>query len=185
MSPPAGPAKLPTIDSTLAISNPAELSIEILPGNDLKVGSRVSFRITTKKPGYLILVDVDSSGKLTQIFPNPMSLLTATADRLNPHANFIKPGAPVQLPDPKSALTGRYEFVASPPLGTAMVVAILSDRPVQLVDLPDVPTSLVGQTAALAYLNKVANELRVPPVDGNGPLLEPKWSLDAKFYAIR
>lgn len=185
LNPPSPVVNLPTFDSKIAVANPAELSIDILPGADIKVGSRVTFRVNTKKAGYLILIDVDSSGKLTQIFPNPMSLLAATSDRLNPHANYIKPGAPIQIPDPKGAVAGGYEFVASLPLGTAMVVAILSDRPVQLIDLPDVPSSLVGQAGALAYLNKIAGELRVAPADGSGPLLEPKWSLDAKFYAIR
>jgi hypothetical protein len=66
-----------------------------------------------------------------------------------------------------------------------MVVAILSDRPVQLVDLPDIPTSLIGQAGALSFLSKMANELRVPPADGDGPLSEPKWSLNGKFYAIQ
>jgi len=185
LKPPSPPLSLPTLDGSIAVANPAELSVDILPGPDLKVGARVAFRINTKQAGYLILVDVDSSGKLTQIFPNPMSLMSAASNRLDPHANYIKPGKPIHIPDAKVALTGGYEFVASPPLGTAMVVAILSDRPVQLVDLPDVPAALVGQSAALAYLNKVAGELRVPPADGSGPPLEPKWSLNAKFYAIR
>ena len=49
--------------------NPAELSVELLPGLDVAVGAKVSFRVTTKKAGYVVLVDVDADGKLTQIFP--------------------------------------------------------------------------------------------------------------------
>jgi hypothetical protein len=49
------------------------VAIDIPCGADITVGSRVSFRVSTKKPGYLILVDVDAASKLTQIYPNPMS----------------------------------------------------------------------------------------------------------------
>jgi len=65
------------------------------------------------------------------------------------------------------------------------VVAILSDRPVQRVDLPDVPGSLAGSATAVDYLTKLANELRIPDANGNGRLEDPHWSFDAKFYAIR
>ena len=54
-----------------------------------------------------------------------------------------------------------FEFVASPPLGSAMVVALLSDQPVQLIDLPDMPPSLVGQNSAVGFLSKLASELRI------------------------
>ena len=70
------------------------------------------------------------------------------------------------------------------PLGVAMIVAILSDRPVQILDLPDVPASLTGQAEALAFLTKFAKELRIPHAD-DGRLQEARWSFDAKFYAIR
>src|SRR5262245_46957005 len=67
------------------ISNPAELSIEMLPETKVVVGSRVFFRISAKKPGFLILVDIDSTGKVTQIYPSPDSLM---AGRGKPNANF-------------------------------------------------------------------------------------------------
>jgi hypothetical protein len=174
-------AELDVLSKSLKLANPADLTIEILPGPDIARGSRVSFRINTKKPGYLILVDVDPSGKLNQIYPNPMSL-TGNGDREG--ANLIRPGTPVQLPNPSDPYA-RFEFVASPPLGTAMVVALLSDRPVQMVDLPDVPSAMLGNASGAELLSKVASELRIPNPKGAGALLEPHWSLDARFYAIR
>ena len=80
-------------------------------------------------------------------------------------------------------MTG-FEFVASPPFGTAMVVAILSDLPVQAIDLPDIPATMTGRTDALNYLTKLAGDLRIPG-EGGGRLREARWSFDAKFYAIR
>ena len=162
--------------------NPAELAVEILPGPDIALGSKVSFRISTRKAGYLILVDVDAAGKLTQIYPNPLSLAARTNGR--DAQNLVKPGKPLQLPNNRDFTAG-FEFVASPPFGTAMVVAILSDRPVQMLDLPDIPSALLGRASAVDYLTKLAHELRIPDANANGTFQEAHWSFDAKFYAIR
>jgi hypothetical protein len=163
--------------------NSAGLAIDVLPGTDLQVGSRVAFRVATRKSGYLIIVDVDPSGKLTQIYPNPMSIAGAQAGREG--SNLIKPGRAVTLPDSARNPLAGFEFVASPPLGTAMVVAILSDRPVQMVDLPDVPASLAGSAEAVNYLYGAARDLRVAGPAQSGAVQEAKWSFDAKFYRIR
>jgi Domain of unknown function (DUF4384) len=174
-------AELDALSKSVKLANPADLAVEITPGPEIAPGAKVSFRITTKKPGYLILVDVDPSGKLEQIYPNPMSL---TANPNRESVNLIRPGTPLQLP---SAADGksRFEFIASPPFGTAMVVALLSDRPVQMIDLPDVPAGLLGSTAGAELLSKVATELRIPDPKRGGAFLEPRWSFDAKFYAIK
>jgi hypothetical protein len=162
-------------------ANSAELTVEILPGPEIAVGTKVKFSITTKKQGYLVLVDVDATGKVTQIYPNPLSLLKAAGGRQS--SNLIKPGKPMIVPNPNDPYAG-FEFVAAPPHGTAMVAALLSDRAVQMIDLPDVPATLAGQAAALAYLSTVTRELRIPSGEP-GRLQEARWSLDAKFYAIR
>jgi hypothetical protein len=140
------PAEIAALSSGLKIPNPAGLAMQILPGPDIAVGSQVSFQVSSKKAGYLILVDVETTGKLVQIYPNPMSLMLPGGVREN--ANFLRPGKPVRIPDRENPYSG-FEFVASPPTGTAMVVAILGDRQVQLVDLPDVPGSLAGSASAV------------------------------------
>ena len=173
-----------TLSSGMKVPNAAGLSMQILPGPDITAGSQVSFQVSSKKAGYLILVDVDATGKLVQIYPNPMSLMGPNGIREN--SNFIQAGKTLRIPDRGSAYSG-FEFVASPPIGTAMVVALLSDRPVQLVDLPDLPGSVAGSTSAADYLTKLANELRIPS-GGKGAtdqLVEAHWSFDVKFYAIR
>jgi uncharacterized protein DUF4384 len=179
--PPAA-GNLAALSGGMKIPNTAGLAMQILPGPDIAVGSQVSFQISSKKAGYLILVDVDATGKLAQIYPNPMSLTGAGGVREN--SNFLRPGKPFRIPERTSLYSG-FEFIASPPSGTAMVVAILSDRPVQRIDLPDVPVSLLGRASAVEYLAKLANELRIPDASGNGRLEEARWSFDAKFYAIR
>jgi hypothetical protein len=162
-------------------ANAAGLSVEISPDTQIPVGTTVSFRIKTKKEGYLLLLDVDATGKLTQIYPNPMSLMNAPAGRQR--SNLVKPGTPALIPNPTDAHAG-FEFVASPPQGTAMVVALLSDRPVQMIDLPDLPVNLVGHAGALGHLSSMTHELRIPSGEA-GQLQEARWSLDAKFYLVR
>jgi hypothetical protein len=53
-----------------------------------------------------------------------------------------------------------------------------------MIDLPDVPVNLAGQAAALTYLSNMAQELRIASGEP-GRLQEVRWSVDAKFYAIR
>ena len=67
-------AELGALSTGAKLANPAEVAVEILPGPNIVLGSKVSFRVTAKKAGYLILIDVDAAGKLSQIYPNSMSL---------------------------------------------------------------------------------------------------------------
>ncbi len=69
-----------------------------------------------------------------------------------------------------------FEFVAEPPAGIAMAVAMLSDRPVQVVDLPDAPPPAFAPAETLKYVRDQARTLRVPSHDGN--LEQPAWSID-------
>jgi len=178
---PTTPAPLGKLPAGIKVANAAELSVEILPGPEIPTGTKVSFRVSTKKEGYLVLVDIDAAGKVTQIYPNPMSLLSAGGGRQT--SNRIKPGKPVVIPNPTDPYAG-FEFVASPPEGTAMMIALLSDKPVQMIDLPEVPPNLLGQAEAVKYVSDKAQELRIPSEDG-GPLQEARWSMDVKFYAVR
>jgi hypothetical protein len=159
----------------LAVENPAELSLELLPGPEVTVGTKLSFRVRTKKSGYLVLVDIDSTGKLTQIYPNPQTLAGAGA---RAKSNFIKAGRTVVVPD----LMSGTEYVATPPIGMATIVAVLSDRPVQMLDLAEIPSFVADQAAEVAYLSRMTSELRIL---SDGAPQQARWSFDAKAYAIR
>ena len=160
--------------------NSAGLALAILPDVELAAGSKVTFRIATRKQGYLILVDVDPAGKLTQIYPNRHSLQTRESSE---QLNLIKAGQAVTIPNLGDPFAG-FEFVAAPPAGIAMIVAVLSDRPVHLIDLPDIAPPQSGQ-AAFDQLFQVARQLRIARADDPGTLQEPKWSFDAKLYVVR
>ena len=183
-APPAEAAPAPAPALALPVvkgANAAGLSVEILPGRDLAPGMLISFRVTTRKPGWLILVDVDAAGKLSQIFPNGLASIYRTA--AEPGSNKIDPGRAVLVPDAADAKA--YEFVASPPSGTGMIVAMLSDKPVDVVDLPDVPAALAGQAAALDFVKENTRSLRIVQEDETAEPVEPQWSFDTKVYAIK
>jgi hypothetical protein len=176
------PQNFAALAAAMQIPNTAGLSMQMLPGQEVATGSPITFQVSTKKPGYLILLDVDAAGKLAQIYPNPMSLLEPSG--VPSKSNLLRPGQMLQLPDRQNPFSG-FELVASPPSGTAMVIAMLSEHPVQLVDLPDVPGSLLGSVSTVDYLVNLSNQLRIPDAARDGGLEDAHWSFDVKFYAIR
>ncbi|WP_406858310.1 DUF4384 domain-containing protein [Alsobacter sp. KACC 23698] len=163
------------------VGNPAGLRVELIPAADVALGTELAVRITADKPGYLVVVDVDSAGRLTQIYPNTHSL--AQARGVTQKANFLAPGRPRIIPDKDDAT--QFKFVAAEPTGVGMVVAIHSDKPVQVIDLPDVPAMLAGRIRALQYLRESAQDLKILPVTEAEKIQDPIWSFAAKFYVIR
>ncbi|RXT25293.1 peptidase C14 [Rhizobium leguminosarum] len=175
-------AKTPVaaVENTLKSDNEAGVAVDVLPGTAVSIGDKVAMRVSTKKSGYLILVDIDASGKLTQLYPNKRSMgLKPTAKSGD---SRLDPARPVVVPDARNPYTG-FEYVVEGPAGVGMVVAILSDKPIEVLDLPDVPTPLVGQRAAFNYVYDLARSLRIVGDDENGA--QGKWSFDSKFYRIR
>lgn len=170
--------RLDVLNSSIKVENSAGVSVDLIPDLEINAGSKVGFRITTRKSGYLILLDVDASGRLTQIFPN-----TTMVGRSGREAsNLIKPGRPLTIPQLGSPYAG-FEFVAEPPAGVAMVVALLSDKPVQVVDLPNAPPPAAAPGDTLKYVRDQTRSLKVP--NDNGQLEQPNWSFDGKFYLIK
>ncbi|WP_456679103.1 DUF4384 domain-containing protein [Bradyrhizobium sp. LM6.9] len=155
------------------------MSLQILPSQTVNVGGKVSFGVTARKPGYLILVDVDAEGRMSQIFPTP-ELLAQSNER---DINLVKPGVEFVVPAPAARQRG-FEYVVAPPTGSAVMIAILSEQRVQLLDLPDMPRKLEGQADALSYLSAWTSELRVLD-NASGKLLPNNWSFDVKSYSIR
>jgi len=163
------PAELP---------NAANLTLQMTP-DSAEIGTKVSFRITTKKPGYLLLVDVDAFGRMTQIFPNPEMIVQSQEAA----TNFIRPGEEMLIPNSTAKKLG-FEYVMAPPHGTAAMVAILSDRRVQILDLPDNAQKQRTEAETISYLAGWTNGLRVPD-PSTGKLQSSNWSFTIKQYSIR
>lgn len=181
-----GPTRNVTIISPLRpdhalAANTAGLGIEILPAAEFEIGAKIGFKVTTKTPGYLILVDVDATGKVTQRYPNLYSM--ALPQGASETSNLLKPGKAVTIPDPANPFA-HFEYVAEAPIGQGMIVALLSAKPVHLVDLPDVPLELLGSQAAADFICEAARNLRIAPRDASAQLADPQWSFAIKFYSI-
>ena len=170
---------LASINLNMKTDNSAGLALDIIPGGEVIAGSKIGFRFTTKKPGYLILLNVDAEGKLSQIFPEAPTETASVRDE----PCLIKPGKPLTIPQLGSPYAS-FEFIAEPPAGVAMFIAILSDKPVQLVDLPNAPPPSFAPADTLKYVRDQTLTLVVPNRD-NDHLERPKWSFDGKAYLIR
>lgn len=159
----------------------AGVRVEVLPQEEFAVGAPMSFRVTAEKAGYVILVDIDAQGRLSQIYPNMVTL--ADPAGVDEKANFLKAGQSMTLPDANGKAA--YRFIATAPTGVGMVVAILSDMPLQIVDLPDVPAELAGLAKAADFVQESTRMLQIVPADGTRPARQPKWALATKFYGIK
>jgi len=173
---PSGAPALPA-----KVNNPAGMSIQIMPVAEIKLGTKIFVKVSTKKPGYLILVDVDANGKVTQIYPNIHSMTIPGGATEN--TNFLKSNMTVSVPDPSNPFA-HFEFVAEPPLGKGMIIALLSAQPVHVVDLPDVPQELLGSGEEMSFLYDAASALRIASHEATAPLADPRWSFAAKPYSI-
>jgi hypothetical protein len=167
------------VQATRGQAGIASVSLEILPGQTVSIGSKVSFGVTARKAGYLILVDVDPEGRMSQIFPTS-ELLAQSGER---DINLVRPGVEFVVPTPAARQRG-FEYVVSPPTGSAVIIAILSERSVQLIDLPGTPRKLQAGADALSYLAAWTSELRVPD-SGSGKLVPNNWWFDIKAYSIK
>ena len=83
-------------DPDAKTNNSAGLNIEVLPVTDVQAGEKMAFRVSTRKAGFLVLVDVDAEGKLAQIYPNMLTL--SNSKGIDSKANFITPQIAVTVP---------------------------------------------------------------------------------------
>jgi Domain of unknown function (DUF4384) len=160
------------------IPNTAGVSVEMSPAQSVSVGTKISFRVTTRKPGYLLLIDIDANGNMSQIFPSP-EMIVQSQDAAR---NFIKPGEELQIPNSDARKRG-FDYMITPPTGEAVVVAILSERRVQILDLPDTQKPRT-EAETINYLTGWTRELRVPD-PATGKLQSSNWSFAIKPYSIR
>lgn len=159
--------------------NSSDVSIEMTAGRNVDVGTEVLFRVSVGKAGYIMLVDIDAAGKMSQIYPRPELL-----SRFNgPDMNLVKPGNQFVIPSDEQKQQG-FKYVVTPPMGSSTVIAILSEKRVQLLDLPDLPQEVKTQADVISSLSKWMDELRIPDVK-TGKLEQTNWSIAVKPYSIK
>jgi hypothetical protein len=175
---PAG-AAIRGLSSQPKTENSSDVSIEMTTGKNADVGTEVLFRVSVAKPGYIMLVDIDTTGKMSQIYPRPELLSRFNRADLN----LVKPGSPFVIPSDELKGQG-FKYIVTPPLGSSAVIAILSEKRVQLLDLPDLPQEVKTQAEVIQSLSKWMDELRIPDVK-TGKLEQTNWSIAVKPYSIQ
>ena len=171
VSPPASPR----------LTNHVGLSLILSPSSEPPLGSKLTFEVSARKKGYILLFDVDANGKLTQIYPNFFSMAKGEGGGVG-ESNQISAMAPVAIPGPNA--TG-YEFVASPPTGVGMTLAIFSETPLEMIDLPDVPSDLVGKAEEATFVQQAADGLQIVSPDARDGFQKPNFSYAAQYYVIQ
>lgn len=166
------------ITPSVPLANPAKITVKMIPAVSVEVGAKVDFEVTSARRGFVLLVDIDPTGRMTQIFPNPELLEQSGGGDIN----LIQANGKLAIPSEEIRKRG-FNYLATEPTGSAAIVAILSQKKVQLVDLPDTVAN-EDTTSSLSRLLKWIGELRVADPD-SGKLLRNKWSYDFKSYEIR
>jgi|SRR5579859_2314104 len=159
--------------------NSSDVSIEMTAGRNVDVGTEVLFRVSVGKAGYVMLVDIDAAGKLSQIYPRPELLSRFNGTDIN----LVKPGKQLLIPSDEQKEQG-FKYVVSPPSGSSAVIAILSEKRVQLLDLPDLPQDVKTQADIIKSLSKWMDDLRIPDAN-TGKLEQTNWSIAVKSYSIQ
>lgn len=82
--------------------------------NTYNIGENIIFYAKAKRDGYLTIIDVGTSGKVRQLFPN----------RYQPE-NYVRRGQTIQIP----ARNAAFRYTIAGPTGTELVKAIISSSP--------------------------------------------------------
>ncbi|MFS8036544.1 trypsin-like serine protease [Xanthobacter sp. AM11] len=142
-----------------AIANTAGLAVDFVPGNGR------TLRVSTRRAGYLIVLAVSADGRVQQVYPDMASL-----ERLRRPArelNLLSPAGGLDLPLPAGT-------------GGALVVAVLADRPVQALDLPERAGDGTDALGALVHLHDDIRALAVPD-PATGRPAEVVWSFATRL----
>lgn len=135
----------------LSHDNSLQAQLEILPGRQFRLGDTMKIRVTSPRDGYLVVLDRNAKGQITQIFPNKYSDKAGKRNRI--YAN-----RPITIPD---AFYG-FQFSASEPTGPGQLIAIISEDPVPLDDVLSQHKDLRVVARPAAYLTTLAERLRQP-----------------------
>ena len=156
----------------LAHANSLQARLEILPGAAFRVGEVMQIRVTSPRDGYLVVLDLNARGQVTQIFPNEFSDKAGKGNR-------ITASRPITIPD---AYYG-FQFKAQEPLGRGQLLAIVSEDPAPLDGLLARHKDLQVIARPEAYLTALTEPLR-QPWTGDPFNRQVEWSLVKVEYEI-
>jgi secreted trypsin-like serine protease len=174
--------KGPAAAADPALENPAGITIAFKEGDDLSVGQRVAYVVTTERPGYLTVLDATPDGKLTQIYPNAMSLRSPGSPNLA--SALIHPGKPVLIPDYRNVYRG-FDVQITEPRGKGVMVAVLSDKPLTSFDTPQAPKTFASPEEGVKVVHRLRDELARSLSLQPKSSTAPPWSVAYRAYTIQ
>jgi secreted trypsin-like serine protease len=175
----AEPQDLPQLDP--AFDNSAGVAISFDKGNKVRLGDKVSYRVTARKPGYLVIFDATPDGRLVQVFPNARSLASPTGARAE--AARLTPERPQLVPDYRNIYRG-FDIKVSGQRGKGLMVAILADEPLTSLSTPEAPKPFGSVSEALSALEGLRKEMVRDLVVEGEATRKPRWSIDLREYTV-
>jgi secreted trypsin-like serine protease len=169
-------------DADPALQNPAGVTIAFKEGDDVSVGQRVSYVVTTERPGYLTVFDGTPDGKLTQIYPNAMSLRSPGSATLA--STLVHPDKPVVIPDYRNPYRG-FDVKITEPRGKGIMVAMLTDQPLKSFDTPQAPKTFGSPEEGVKAIHRLRDELAANLSAQAKSSTAPSWSVAYRAYNIR
>jgi len=157
-SPPAGSGVEPILQTIAGQTNVprpsrlAQVTVDVLPGNQVRVGQTIAVRVTSSIGGNLIVYNRDERGAAYQVFPNRFS----QGRDVGQARHQIRPGETVQLPGP----TDGFALKITPPGGINEMIAIVVPNDVRVDDLTAPHEGMRSMGELEAPLQEIANRTR-------------------------
>ncbi|MDK9695567.1 MAG: trypsin-like serine protease [Siculibacillus sp.] len=135
--------------------NPAEVRIRV-------ADKGATARVTVRKPGWLILVRIGENGAMQQVWPDLGEL--RKRPRLDPDVNLLRSDRETTVPLPAAGANGR-----------SILLAVVADKPLQAVDLPERNGNPLDAAGGLVFFHDHVKTLVVPDF-ASGTLSAVRWS---------
>ena len=147
-----------------------EVRLSIRPGSRMTIGDTLSIVVESRRSGFLTLFDIDSAGRLVQIFPNEPSLRSGVPERITPGRSITLPGE-----------DAGFEFQTTPPAGRGLLVAVVSKGSERLAALTERHKDLAVAPSPEAYLVEISEALYGASGAANGAA---GWSTATVEYEL-
>ena len=141
------------------------VQLDIEPSASLPVGSSVDIVVESDRDGQLVLLDIDPTGRMVQIFPNEFSERNGVPSR-------IRAGQTLRIP----GNDGGFRFSVEPPVGEGMLLAVVTDQGLQLSGLVSRHKDLAVIQRPGAYLVELHEALRAAD--------EADWGQATRVYEV-
>jgi secreted trypsin-like serine protease len=113
-----------------ATGNPsrlAQVSVDVLPGERVRVGEHITVRVTSSVPGNLMVFNQESDGRAYQVFPNRYSGRNLPGQA----RTAIAAGRSISIPGPMDG----FRLTIAPPAGANRMIAVVVPANIAIDDL--------------------------------------------------